>query len=166
MSIKARLTRDGIHSLYLTCLLVTVSVFIGCSTDSSDADAKTGETHAEGHDEQGDHPETYDEAVEAVVGMDAEIKDAFEKDDTEAAHGPLHKIGHVLEEVNELAEKTDLSDEQRKSVATAVEQLFEAFGAVDAVMHGKDGKTYDEVAGQIQENLEILKSMKPAASEG
>ena len=153
MPIKRILTFDRPCPLSATSLLIALSLLSGCSTDTPDAaDSKTGSshTHDDDHDEEAAHPETYEEAVAAVVGMDREIKDALAKDDKKTAHAPLHKIGHVLEEINELAAKTDMTDEQRKTVDGAVDQLFDAFGAIDAVMHGKDGKTYDEVAKQIE----------------
>ena len=167
MSIKRSFKLNGFCAFYLSGAVMAATLLSGCTTDNadtSDAKNKTGE-HDDHHKDE-PHPETFGEAVDAVVEMNAEIKAAFAKDDKEAAHDPLHEVGHVLEEMDELAAKAELSDEQLASVKKAVEQLFESFGAVDAVMHGKEGKTYDEVSSQIDESLNVLKSMKPAESKG
>lgn len=109
------------------------------------------------------HPRTFDEAVEAVVICDRTIKRAFAAEDSDAAHGPLHEIGYVLADMNGLAAAAELNGRQRMSVQIAVAKLFEAFGAVDATMHGKEGVSYSEVSLDIEENLAILKETCPSA---
>jgi len=104
-------------------------------------------------------PKTYEEAVEAIVSIDQTIRKAFAANDEDTAHGPLHTVGHVLEDITELAEKAEMTAEQRQSVKAAVEELFEEYGSVDATMHGGEGKTYDEASAQIDASLEVLKGV-------
>ena len=108
------------------------------------------------------HPETFAEAVEEVVRIDQAIRGAFAAKDDDGAHELLHEVGHLLEDVVVLAAKVKMNDEQRKSVRDAVDSLFELYGAVDAAMHGGEGKSYDEVSAQIDEALDKLKNA-PAA---
>ncbi|MFK7822111.1 MAG: hypothetical protein AB8G99_25665 [Planctomycetaceae bacterium] len=149
------------HLLCMASLTLGVGSLTGCSTDPTDEPAEEAvavDDHGDhGHESEDSHPKTYAEAVEAVVGINDTIKTAFAADDEDTAHGPLHKVGHVLEDLGALAEKAEMTDEQRTSVKDAVEKLFEAFGAVDDTMHGNEGKSYDEVASQISENLKVLK---------
>ena len=145
---------------HLTCAAFAAALMVGCTeTDSPAVDAaKPDGSHADHeHDHSGgDHPETYAEAVKALTAIDDTIKNAFAKDDKDAAHGPLHDVGDILTDLNDLANDADMTDEQRKSVRAEVEKLFEAFGAVDETMHGKEGKSYDEVASEIEASLKVL----------
>lgn len=145
------------HCPQTLCLLCLTLGLSGCSETADPPAPKTASAKTQEPDSaEGNHPQTFEEAVKAVVSIDDTIKKAFAAKDDDAAHGPLHKVGHLLEDLNGLAEKADMSDEQRKSVKAAVEKLFEAFGAVDEKMHGEEGKTYDDVASLIEENLKVL----------
>ena len=112
--------------------------------------------------EEHKHPETYAEAVEELAEMDTQIREAFAIDDVEKAHEkahePLHEVGHILEEVPELAAKEDFSDEAKKEIGDATNKLLDAFGAVDEMFHGGEGKKYEEVADTIAANLKVLQS--------
>ena len=113
-----------------------------------------------------DHAETLVEAVEEMVGMRNVIRDGFAKDDTDAAHGPLHDVGHVLGEVEELAEKEKLEAEQLNAVRDAVEELKEAFGSVDKMLHGGEGSEYSEVAAKVDAAIAVLVKVSGANPEG
>lgn len=143
-----------------------VFIFAGCP-DSETGPVESAEGHHDhdhGHGGHEDHPETYAEAVDQLESIDKTIRDAFAADDADTAHGPLHDIGHLLEEVTELAQKETMSEEQRADVQQAVESLFDLYGAVDATMHGGEGKSYDEVKDDIDAALATLKSAVTAPS--
>ena len=103
-------------------------------------------------------PETFAEAVDQLVKLDTTVRTAFAAKDEDTAHGPLHDVGHLLEDTVALSAKADLTEDQRQAVQKAVDSLFDAYGAVDEMMHGGDGKTYDEVVTDIDAALAVLKS--------
>lgn len=162
------------RSLHLACtVLASILAVSGCSDDSAgEPVAEAAHDDHDGHDHGGhghDHghrPETFAEAVEAIAKIDDTIKTAFAADDKDAAHGPLHTIGEVLEGTKELAKNADLTDDQRKSVDGAVDSLFESFGAIDAVMHGEEGKSYDEVSAKIAESIKALAEVAGTGDHG
>jgi len=151
-------------SFFHNCLFLGGVILVtGCSESKAPPSAAP-ETAAHDHDHDGhsdgeSHPETYEEAVEQLLSMDQTIRKAFVADDEEAAHGPLHDIGHQLEDVAALAAKAEMTEEQRTAVQQAVDSLFELYGAVDDTMHGREGKSYDEVSSEIDTALETLKSV-------
>ncbi len=117
------------------------------------------ETKAEEHD-HGDHghehPETLADAVKQLEGISATIKAAFEKDDAEAAHEPLHEVGHLLEQVPDLVKKSSLDEATKAEVQKASDTLFESYSAVDEGMHGGEGKKYSDVSEAIDGALKVL----------
>ena len=143
-----------------------VLIFAGCPSSDpvESADGDHDHNHGHGHGDHEKHPETYAEAVGQLVSMDKTIRDAFAANDADTAHGPLHDIGHLLEEVTELAQKETMSEEQTAAVQQAVDSLFELYGAVDATMHGGEGKSYDEVKNDIDAALATLTSAMTAPS--
>jgi hypothetical protein len=115
------------------------------------------------HDEDADghsHPETLSGAFEELDELHAAIKEAFSAGDADKAHGPLHDIGHALEEVSALADKESLSEEDQAKVKGAIDQLFDGYGAVDERMHkGEEaGKSYDEVADAVDDAMDVLRA--------
>ena len=94
--------------------------------------------------------------VQELVSLRNVIRDGFAADDVDAAHGPLHDVGSVLEKLPELAKKQGLGEDDLNSVNAATEALFDAFGAVDKTLHGGDGSTYEEEADKIDANVKII----------
>ena len=157
---------DQPHFPHLTCLTLACLLLVsGCSSGTVELNGKQAVTHDDSHASKDSHPKTYEEAVESLVHIDQTIKTAFAANDEDTAHGPLHEIGHILEDITQLAEKADLTDEQRQSVKAEVEKLFEEYGSVDATMHGKEGRTYDEASSQIAASLEVLKGVSSAGAQ-
>ena len=95
--------------------------------------------------------------VKKMVGL---IGDGMSKGDQEgldAAHGPLHEIGHKLEALPALLDASDLADEAKTSAKGAVESLMDAFGKIDAKLHGAaDGADYADVKDSIDSALATL----------
>jgi hypothetical protein len=132
----------------LAMVALTLTI-VGCEPAKPKADTETAE---KGHE----HAETLADAVKELEGICATIKAAFAKDDAEAAHGPMHDIGHVLEEIPDLAAKSTLDDAGKAEVKKAAETLYEAFSAVDESMHGSGGKKYSDVAESIDAALKVI----------
>lgn len=113
--------------------------------------------HDHGHGEH-EHAETVGEAFHELSELHETIKAAFADDDTEAAHGPLHDVGHILLEMGELADKSELAAEAKTAVGDQVEILMDAYDSVDKVMHGKEGSEYSEVSEKIDSAMTALKA--------
>ena len=129
--------------------------FLGC--DVKDSAKKTGATSSK-HDGGHKHATTLAGALKEIEEFRSTIKEAFAKKAPDDAHDALHEIGHVLESVTELA--APATDEAKKSVKTAVDELFDCFGAMDDTLHKKStGKTYEEVADRIEAAMSTLNAM-------
>lgn len=140
---------------YLSGFCLALSLFIvGCSGDST---TKTSNEKSEPKEEHS-HPKTFDEAVKQVVVLDKKIRGAFAENDEDTAHGPLHEIGHLLDDMPEL-------DKQQADIQKAVEKLFEAYTAVDSGMHGEEGKSYKDVTADIDEALKTLTGQSGTAEK-
>jgi hypothetical protein len=139
--------------------------FVGCgksdmnserppvSIDELESDSPSGHKHAE----------TYPEAVAELEEMNKTIASAFANNDVDAAHDPLHEVGHVLDELPGLAKKQELGDEAVAAISAAVETLFDAFGKVDEKFHGGEGATYDEVKAKVDSSMDVLRKYLPAS---
>ncbi len=71
----------------------------GPATDSPET-AHSGEGHGEHAHEHGEHekhPQDLKEALAQLTGMRNTIRDAFAKNDADAAHDPLHELGMFWE---------------------------------------------------------------------
>jgi hypothetical protein len=140
--------------LSLSCSLFLAA---GCSDDSNQKPiAKVpGHDHGHGHD----HEHTYQsvkDAVEELIALRNTIRDGFAKNDPDAAHDPLHEVGHVLEAIPAQATKDKLAEDKIAVIKTSCETLMDAFGAVDKTMHGQEGSTYPEVSARIDAAVDEL----------
>jgi hypothetical protein len=144
----------------LPALLLAVAALplLGCGKNGSGERPPVSIDELESDDHVGHkHAETYPEAVAELEEMNKVIAAAFAAEDLDAAHDPLHEIGHVLDELPGLAKKHGLGDEAVTAISGAVEKLFEAFGKVDEKFHGAQGATYDEVKETVDANMAILR---------
>jgi len=111
-------------------------------------------------------PETYDEAVSELLSTSKSIADAFGAKKPDDAHGPLHEVGHLLGATEALVEKSQMDDATKKQLLGAIEQLFEAYTAVDDKMHDADkGKDYSEVSEQVQKAISTLEAQATSQKE-
>jgi hypothetical protein len=130
--------------------------------DDHDADhdkmGEPGHHHHEHGDHDDEHHESYADAVAELDQLRGEVKDALAAGDLKKADGPVHEIGHILEELPELAAKeTELATDD--TIKPAVDDLFECFNDIDLKLHDDGaGKTYDEVADRIDAAIATLRS--------
>ena len=103
-------------------------------------------------------PENLGDAVEQLVQLRDTIRDAFEADDADAAHNPLHEVGHLLSGIEKLVEKSDEDAEHKEEMIAAVEELFDSYTAVDETFHSDGGKKYSEVASKIDAAVKTLQA--------
>ncbi|MBB76907.1 MAG: hypothetical protein CMJ75_20575 [Planctomycetaceae bacterium] len=106
-------------------------------------------------------PESYGAALEQLDALCAATQDAFANDDLQEADGPVHAIGHLLEELPQLAGQESPSETVQQQVKEAVDALMVSFGALDGRVHGggSAGKSYREVAAEIEEAVAKLKAI-------
>ncbi len=152
-----------LHAIRLVCFLAlgfTLSMQIGCNkgestSASSSMDSPTGDGHDHEHGDHS-HAETFGGAIAELEGLAATIGSSMEKNDADAAHGPLHEIHHVLELIPELAQKEGLPAEQLTLINGAVETLMNSYGDLDAGMHGEQGKSWGDLKSDINAAIETL----------
>ncbi len=114
------------------------------------------------HDEAHVHPDTYAGAITALEGIRDEVKEAFGKGEPAAADESVHEMGHLLEDLGNLAKKASLSEADQMLVNESVEKLLDAFGKIDAKLHGGEGSDYDQVSADIDSAFETLKKFVAA----
>lgn len=195
MWIRCTLANYRNHLLPLTCFTFGLLTCAGCNSDTTAAPAEAATTHQDDHAHAADtaathqlathsrneaeqhsvqhplykvsspRPESFDDAVATIVGLNESIKTAFSANQEAAADDRLHEVGRVLQTVNLLAEDADMTPAQRASVHGAVVRLFAAFSAVDATMHGEAGMSYEEASIDIEENLAALESIRTRPKE-
>ena len=139
------------HRVSLLCVLSCGLLFTlqaGCN--KSDSATETMAT------ESVDHALSFGQAVGQIEQLAQSIGQSMANGDTEAAHEPLHEIGHLLDELPHLAELEGLAETDQATIQAAADQLMDAYGAIDAGMHGEAGKSYDDVKGDIATALESL----------
>lgn len=137
---------------------------IGCSRTADDANRPpVSIDELEGEHSDHAHAETYAEAVAELDEMRGQISEAFATGDTDKAHDPLHEVGHVLDELVELAKKQGLDAAAVTEIESAVAKLFDAFGRVDDKFHGKEGAEYSEVEADVNAAFETLRKHLPNA---
>lgn len=130
----------------------------GCANEEDSNLPVMADGHA-GHDHgEHEHAETVGEAFHELTELYTTVKTAFAADDADTAHGPMHEVGHVLEELKELANESEMAAEAKSTVDQQVEVLMDAYGDVDNTMHGKDGSQYSEVSDKIDAAMASLKT--------
>ena len=138
----------------LASLALLSAVLVPGCQDAPPAPVADTHEHGEGHH----HPETLADALTELTELRDTIRDAFAADDTDKAHDPLHEVGHIIEVVQELAEKEKLPEDRLAIVKSSTEELFNAFGDVDKTMHGGEGSTYKDVSEKIDAAMVALKA--------
>lgn len=143
---------------YSWSLVLGLSLLVGsgCEESTNTNTAAPAGEHVHGHDEHDHGPESLKDAMTELTSMRNTIRDAFAKNDQDAAHDPLHEVGHVLEAIPELAKKEKVTAENQAAIEKSVNDLMDAFGRVDKTMHGQEGSTYSEESATIDAALEAL----------
>ena len=140
-------------SLFLGFSLLVGS---GCSETTKTAPVTSSQNKGHDHEAHDHGPESLKDALVELTSLRNTIRDSFAKNDQDAAHGPLHDVGAILEAVPELAKKEKVSAENQAAIETAVNTLMDAFGNVDKTMHGQEGSTYTEESAMIDTTLTAL----------
>lgn len=148
-------------------LTVTLSLLVGsgCSDAAKQESAKSLHDHGHSHEEHDHGPESLKDAISQLTTFRDVVRDSFAKNDQDAAHGPLHEVGDILELIPKLSEKEKVSAEKQAAIQTSVDTLMDAFGRVDKTMHGQEGSTYAEESATIDAALTtLIAASDPAAT--
>ncbi len=165
---------------FLSMLGIMCFTLSGCGAGSPTAALKgdsvrdEGEEHHHGHNHdhaggkshhhhdhsggQMDEPENFAEAVKQVDALHAAAKSALFAENAEKADGPIHKLGHLLEDLPQLAAKESMPDSDQAAIRKAVDELFDCYTRLDDKLHGNGGATYDDVSTRIDAALDTLHS--------
>lgn len=109
-------------------------------------------------------PKTFVEAVTQISSLNQKIKIALAEDDIKTADGPVHQLGHILEDVNEMAQEEGLAEGDIEEIKAAVETLFKTFGEVDERIHTGSGKRYSDVETEISQAIKTLEDKSAIVS--
>ncbi|TWT35099.1 hypothetical protein KOR42_51940 [Thalassoglobus neptunius] len=171
------------HRSYFS-LIVAALLIVGCNEGASlktqDLTEGTHEDHAhhedhghhEGHDGHDGHdhqaaeaPKTFSESITQLTELRDAVQSAMEQDDLKKADGPVHQIGHLLKQIDELASDAGLTESQQKEVKAAITTLFETFSSLDSTIHGKsDGQSWKDVSTDIDQAIVQLQKISNEAS--
>ena len=141
------------YSFLLISSLTLVVVIGGCTPTET-----TTQTAAKTPEEA---PKlTLKEALEKTSKLAAQLNQGFEDGaDHHVVHDPLHEISNLLAALPNQIEMSDLSDENKLGLATAVETLMDNYGKIDAKFHGQEGAEYADVKDKITEALTSFDSI-------
>ncbi|WP_430454078.1 hypothetical protein [Rhodopirellula europaea] len=128
--------------------------------ETVDAAAAGLSTDALVHLEKADAPKTLADAIKKLTSMQSTIAGGFADDDVDSIHNELHDIGTLLEQTEVLAKESNLGEEKKKQALAAIDTLFDAFGSVDAKLHGEEGADFDEVSSDIEDAIKVLGDLK------
>jgi len=163
-----RLFRDGVGFSLVVLLAVGL---LGCGQAGNDATrAKQAASHDhdghdhDGHDHSGhDHaqtqPEDFPAGVAAVRQHYEAIRDAFQANDADKAHGPLHGVGQLIEALPALAAKAELGEQELASVKSASAAMFEAYGEIDHALHTGKQADYAAAADKLDKSMADLQAV-------
>ncbi|TWU03797.1 hypothetical protein [Neorhodopirellula pilleata] len=160
--------------LTIGCQPAPDTAAIGTTADEHDHDHEHGHDHDHAHgDEHSDDldigalkpiepaptPESFDAGVDQLASLRDTVAKGFADKDIDSIHGELHSVGNLLESIETLAQSSEMTDDQKKEAATAIEKLFDAYGSVDEKLHGGEGKDYSEVQKEINSAIATLSNL-------
>ncbi len=86
------------------------------------------------------------------------IRDAFQANDLDKAHTPLHEVGELLEGLPALAEKAALGAAERDTAKAAIDAMFEGYGQIDGAIHAGKQPDYAAVADKLDKGMADLQA--------
>jgi soluble cytochrome b562 len=128
--------------------LAAVLVAAGCSRSAAPRSGAATQA-ASGHDHDHDHdhgheehhrPESLAAGIAQVKRAAADVKAHLANGANEAADDVVHGMGHLVEDIDGLLSKENLSDAGKKAVKKALEELFDCFDKLDTALHAPPGK--------------------------
>lgn len=112
-------------------------------------------------------PEAVAPAVEfgSLVDRTAELYTTIDEGKADGSkpevHSAMHSMQSSLKKLAVGASGSGVAADQLPELNTTVERLAELYDKIDAAEHGGEAVSYDELAPELGELIEKLKSMKP-----
>ena len=127
--------------------------------ESSPVASSAGDGHS--HDHAGGHGHDHDHAtlpslLAEIREADETIRTAFESGKPGDAHGTLHDVFHLAEDLKVSGDREDMTEEQRTAIDAAAETLLDAYGELDSANHGGDAVEYSSVEADISGAMDTL----------
>jgi hypothetical protein len=154
----------------ITGVAVAYLAFVSGCAPSAPPASPANATAANDHDDHehdhdhGDHeePETVAAGLAQLEKICADARVHLAAGDYDKADGPVHMVGHLLEDLGELVakEKPGAEAEARK----ALDAMFECFDKIDSAIHAADEEArkkldYAEHAPAIEAAIAKLKEL-------
>lgn len=120
--------------------------------------------HDHGHEDH-DHPETLAEGVAQLAEAAAAVEKHLASGGTDAADEVVHGVGHIIEDIQGLLPKENLTAEAKAAAAKALDEVFECFDKLDTALHAPAGKGEPpaEVHAGLKNRIDAaIKSLKEA----
>lgn len=121
--------------------------------------------HAQGHGGH-KHPETLAEAVVELESLVGQVGEHLAAGGRDAADTAVHAVGHLLEDVEGLLERSTLAADAKTAAKNAVAELYECFDKLDTALHAKEGEgespaeVHGSVVDRVMAAVEALKGAK------
>ena len=106
--------------------------------------------HQHGHADHDHDSLTLADVMKTYQDQRSAIEAAFDKDSPGDAHDPMHQIGHTLGDFRVAARNQNLDEPQTSTLNEHVENLMDAFMAIDEGFHGGEETSYDDVREKIE----------------
>ena len=136
---------------------LSLFVLSGCTPSTDTAGTSTNETASHDHDHDHGPKMSFKETLEKASKTAAKLNQGFiDGADHDVIHDPLHDISHLLEGLQKQIADSELSDENKTALTTAVDALFDSYGKIDAKFHGGEGAEFEDVKDKITEALASL----------
>lgn len=151
-------------------LLVSLAMTIagGCQRASSEVELRPEESQHNEH-EQGNHQQDQDEAsgdslesqLAEIKSLDQSIAKILKSETPGEAHSLLHEIAYALQTLQ--ASVKEQAHPEQESIHQTIENLLDYFAEIDAIFHGGEGATYEEMATKINAAFEQLSQLLKTA---
>lgn len=147
----------------LLSAFVVLACVVGCAPAPSKAPPAASAAASDEHGHEA--PATLAAGIAQLESLAAELTEKLAGNSVEAADEAVHGIGHLLEELRELAAKEGFAGETRAVVRNALNDLEECFGKVDEAFHAADtaadppAKVLESVQEKLQAAFKAVKEV-------
>ena len=126
--------------------------------DDHDHDHDHGHDHAHEHADH-EHGESFADEFSELEGADASVEGGVcQRRHRKGPHAAVHDAGHTIDELKELADKSDLPADKKAELQAAIKDLFDCYELIDNKLEGNTGSSYDEVSERIAADIEVLRT--------
>jgi hypothetical protein len=151
--------------LFLTCAAVGCGKARQTAPPAPDQQPASANAHGDedehaGHEHAAALPQDLPSGIAALQEHYEAIKEAFEQGDTQKAHGPLHDVGGLLEVLPKLVQAAGLAAADKEKLNQSLDKMFEAYSRIDAALHDGKPADYKAVAGVLDENMAVVRSVQ------